>query len=83
MFIISDSDASLKRTEFDTGGEFKEFTLGIPVSGFHIEDPGTEYADIVQIFITVENGKIHYIVGITNIKDSDKLSENHRAIWYI
>mgnify|MGYP004636239201 CR=1 FL=1 len=46
----------------------------------HIEDPGTEYADCMQIFI-VEDA---YMIGIMQLGESNKHSANHKAIvWYI
>jgi hypothetical protein len=74
------NDASLKQTIVDTGGYFIQFSLGIPVSGMHIEDPGTEYADCMQIFMN-EN---KYLIGIMQLGESNKHSANHKAIiWYI
>ena len=83
---INTNDASIKRTEFDTGGSFKIFNLGIPISGIHIEDPGTEYADYVQIFCSIENIEYTYIIGIMNLSgiNNNIFSKDTKAIiWYI
>ena len=49
----------------------------------HIEDPGTEYADYVQIFCSIE---YTYTIGIMNLSgiNNNIFSKNTKAIiWYI
>lgn len=80
-YIYDQSDASIKHAQIDTGGNSVEFTLGIPISGIHIEDPGTNYiSDWVEIWQTLSQ---QYYIQIIMYKNSNIVySKNTTAIIF-
>jgi hypothetical protein len=75
------NDASIKQTIIDTSGNSFQFTLGIPISGVHIEDPGTAYtSDWVEIWQTIDG---LYFIQIIMYKNSNiTYSKNTKAIIF-
>lgn len=74
-------DARLKSKIVTMNNGAYKFTEGTPISGLFLEDKGTIYHDIVEMWYYEKSNQ--YWISIVNLTDGS-LSTNTRAlIWYI